>query len=32
MAQLIVNGIIIGSILVLGSVGLTLTYGDVRCA
>jgi branched-chain amino acid transport system permease protein/neutral amino acid transport system permease protein len=32
MAQLIVNGIIIGSILVLGSVGLTLTYGVLRFA
>ncbi len=32
MAQLIVNGIIIGSILVLGAVGLTLTYGILRFA
>ncbi len=32
MEQLIVNGIITGSILVLGAIGLTLTYGILRFA
>ncbi len=32
MAQLIINGIITGSILVLGAVGLTLTYGNLKFA
>lgn len=32
MLQLIVNGIIIGSIIVLGSIGLTLTYGVLNFA
>ena len=29
-AQLIINGIAVGSIIALGSVGLTLTYGILR--
>jgi len=32
MEQLIVNGIITGSIIVLGAIGLTLTYGILRFA
>ncbi len=32
MPQLIVNGIIMGSIIVLGSIGLTLTYGILNFA
>ncbi len=32
MAQLIVNGIVTGTILTLGSIGLTLTYGILRFA
>ncbi|MEW6088774.1 MAG: branched-chain amino acid ABC transporter permease [bacterium] len=32
MLQLIVNGIIMGSIIVLGSIGLTLTYGILNFA